>query len=258
MATERPKVGQQITISSGAMLENAVVTDVWDYADDHQTVYVVEYRTESGRNEHYTVCVSEDFSKELTKASGMPYYDRADAFKWDYYGANMDAVKKIANSYVEDWRTWRAKGMGLYIFSGVNGSGKTFLACCIGNEIVCRYNSQVEFVTVNDYIGMLVENKDRAAELRDSVLLIVDDIGAQNEKQDWIRDSIFRLVDYRYRAKLPTIYTSNMPLQLASKNDRVTSRMFELSHEVKLPEVSVREIIATKAKKEFLSGVMAA
>lgn len=256
MAMERPKVGQRIMIDAGAMHEEATVERVVEYQDETQKGFFVDYVTDVGGHWSDYWLESEDFSSQLLSNSGMPYKDRAKAFRWDYYHANMDIAKKIANSYVEDFRTWRQNGMGLYICSSINGSGKTYLACCIGNELVYRYNAQVEFITANDYIGLITEDKDTAWQVRDSILLIFDDIGSQNEKQDWIKDALFRLVDYRYRNKLPTIYTSNMPLKQASKNDRVTSRIYERSHELKLPEVSVREILADRAKKEFLEGVL--
>lgn len=257
MATVRPKVGEHITIKTASGSKQVVVVkSVYDYEDETQRGYFIDYKDENGRWGDKFVLESEDHSKKLVKRSGMPYYDLAKSFKWSYYGKHGDAAKKIANSYLEHWHDWRKNGRGLFICSETNGSGKTYLACCIGNELIVRYNSQVEFVTMNDYIALMSENRDRAAELRDAVLLILDDFGAQNEKQDWISDAVFRLVDHRYRTKLPTIFTSNMPMKKSSKNDRVTSRIFELSQVVKMPEVSVREIIATKAKEEFLQSVL--
>ena len=237
--------------------EVVTVLRVCDYEDDTPRGFWIDYVRDDGRYGDAFVLEGEDYSAALKANSGMPYTD-IKGFKWSYYGNSADKIRRIVKSYIDDWKKWRQSGRGLYICSEANGSGKTFLACCIGNELIRQYNAQVDFVTVNDYIGLMSEDKDRAFRLRDSVLLIVDDIGTQNEKQEWISDAVFRLVDYRYRQKLPTIYTSNMPLKRASKNDRVTSRMFELSHEIKMPDISVREILATKAKEEFLSEVIGA
>lgn len=249
----KPKVGERVELKDG---EIVTVTETWDYDDGNQNVTVVEYRTDSGRNEHFTILNSEDFSKQLKKTSGMPYHDRLDAFKWAYYTMNTEKVQKVVESYVTRFKEWRQSGSGLYIYSGVNGSGKTYLACCIGVELIHRYNVQVEFVTVGDYINLLTEDRAKVNRFRDSVVLILDDVGSQNEKQEWVKDALFRLVDYRYRSKLPTIFTSNMTMKESSKNDRTTSRIFDMAHDVKLPEFSVREMLAKKKKELFLKTVL--
>lgn len=249
----KPKTGDRIELKDGKIV---TVTEVWEHENEHMRGFCIEYVTEIGHHYHKFVVEGEDYSQGLKARSGMPYHDRLKDFKWSYYGVKLDAVQKIVNSYIQNFKEWRQSGCGLYIFSGVNGSGKTYLACCIGCELIHQYNAQVGFVTVGDYMALLAEDKNKAQALRDSVVLIVDDIGSQNEKQDWIKDALFRLVDYRYREKLPTIFTSNMTVKEASKNDRTTSRIFEMAHDVKLPEFSVREMLARKKKELFLQSVL--
>ena len=237
--------------------ELCTVLEVADCKDDHIEGWFLTVRTEGGRiygNEF--IVTSEDYSEDITRHSGMPYRQPLDAFKWGFYKADTSAVQKLVKAFVENFKQFRERGYGLYICSEINGSGKTYLACCIATEIVRRYNTQVSFVTLNDYIGMLSAKDPEAQNLKDSVLLIVDDIGAQSEQQAWISDAVYRLVDYRYRQNLPTIYTSNMAMNKASKNDRVVARIIDRSHEIRLPEFSVREMLANKNKMEFLREVM--
>lgn len=190
--------------------------------------------------------------------SRMPYRDDAKGFRWELYQTRVDTQKRIANAFILNWPRFFKDGQGLYICSEVNGSGKTYLACCLGTEVVKKHSIPLKFVTANDYIAMIREKDPTLDSIKECSLLIFDDIGAQGEKQEWISESIFRLVDHRYRNKLPTIYTSNLPIKQASKNDRTFSRIYERSFEIKLPEVSIREQKADAMKDEFLREVLSA
>lgn len=66
-------------------------------------------------------------------------------------------------------------------------------------------------------------------------LLLLDELGA-NKGSDWADAITFRLVDRRYNRCLPTIYTTNIPineLKLAL-GDRINSRLAQTATKVKL------------------------
>lgn len=256
METKHLKAGERIMIPTWSSSELCSVLSVAEYEDEHLTGRIVTVQLDDGRIYDEFITDSEDYSAEYTRRSGMPYHKRLDAFDWGYYGRDMTTTQRMVDAFVNRYDDFSSRGYGLYICSEVNGSGKTFLACCMAMELIKR-NIPVQFVTLNDYVGMLSAKDQAAADIRDAQCLIVDDIGAQGEKQEWISDAIYRLVDYRYRENLVTIYTSNMPLKKSSKNDRVVSRISETSHDVRLPEVSVRELLAAKKKQEFLRGLVA-
>ena len=118
----------------------------------------------------------------------------------------------------------------------------------------------MKFVQVLDYID-LIKRKDEDADMeRHSLkrcgLLILDDVGVQTEKQEWINNALFSLVDERYRNMLPTLYTSNVPIEKASGDDRIQSRIYGTSIPMLLPEVSVRDHLADKYRDEFLRTVL--
>lgn len=195
--------------------------------------------------------------------SGMPKeytYKRGKDFNWDYYQDDTGPQKSIANAFISRYEEFRRSGRGLYIYSATKGSGKTLLACCLANEVMERYNAVVKFVQVLDYID-LIKRKDEEADIeRHSLkrcgLLILDDIGVQTEKQEWINNVLCSLIDERYRNMLPTIYTSNTPIERASGDNRIQSRIYGTSIPLLLPEVSVRKHLADQYRGEFLRTVL--
>ena len=90
----------------------------------------------------------------------------------------------------------------------------------------------------------------------EAVLLIVDDIGATTEDKEWISNAIFRLVNWRHENLLPTIYTSNVPIEKLKTDDRIVSRIYEDSVPIIMPEVSIRRKKADKYRSEFLRQIL--
>lgn len=203
------------------------------------------------------------YAKERRDGSMMPneyLYKRGRDFDWSYYKEDTTIQKGIVNGFVSEYEKFRRTGRGLYICSKTKGSGKTLLACCLANEIIEKYSAVVKFCSVIDYIEFVKDKNDEAKEMVNSFkkcgLLVVDDIGVQTEKQDWIINSIFSLVDYRYRENLPTIYTSNLPIEKASSDDRIQSRIYKMSIPVCIPEVLVRMLLADENNKQFLKEIL--
>lgn len=187
-------------------------------------------------------------------------YKRAKDFQWDIYGENMDLQKKTVNAFIVNFAEFEKQGRGLYIYSETKGSGKTMLACCLCNEIIERYGIPVKFISVPDFVELVKDKRDECKEKVDSLhkvrLLVLDDIGAQTGKQEWIDNAIFRLVDYRKREFLPTIFTSNCDSEALKMDDRTVDRIVSISTEVKMPERSIRREKAEEANKKFIQGLL--
>ena len=187
-------------------------------------------------------------------------YKSARDFDWTQYNGNIDYQKRLVNAFVVNFGIFRSQGRGLYICSKTKGSGKTMLSCCIANEVLKSHDIPVKFISMPEYIE-LVKDKGEAAKTKitavmDAVLLIVDDIGAVTEDKDWISNAIFRLVNRRHENLLPTIYTSNIPIDRLKCDDRITSRIYEDSIPVMMPEISIRKKKADKSRQDFLDQVM--
>ena len=96
----------------------------------------------------------------------------------------------------------------------------------------------------------------RVKAIREATLLIVDDIGATTTYKDWDREKILALVDFRYKRKLLTIYTSNVESLELKCGDRAVERIYADTLDIKLPEVNVRRMKADKYKQEEIKNML--
>ena len=133
------------------------------------------------------------------------------------------------------------------------------LACCIANEVLNANDIPVKFISMPEYIELVKDKSEEAKEkinaVLEAVLLIADDIGATGDN-DWISNAVFRLVNRRHENLLPTIYTSNVPIEGLKYDDRIISRIYEDSIPVMMPEISIRKMKADKYRQEFLNQVI--
>ncbi len=101
-----------------------------------------------------------------------------------------------------------------------------------------------------------IETRRKTESLYQARLLVLDDIGAQTGKQEWIDNALFRLIDYRKREFLPTIFTSNCDSEQLKMDDRSVDRIVSISTEVKIPERSIRREKAAEANRKFIQGLL--
>ncbi|HWQ12872.1 MAG TPA: ATP-binding protein [Roseiflexaceae bacterium] len=128
-----------------------------------------------------------------------------------------------ARAYAEHPRGW-------LVLLGKYGVGKTHLAAAIANELL-RNHYQVLFAVVPDLLDHLrstfgpnseVEYDKRFEDIRDSHVLILDDLGTENAS-GWAREKLFQIINHRYNYAMPTVITSNRdPKDI---DQRIFSRM---------------------------------
>lgn len=200
--------------------------------------------------------------------TGVPSLMRdADITKFDFtkYSRDMTSLEKICESFVKEFADkWEKMGKGLYLWSKTPGSGKTFLACCLGKSVMCKQRLRMKFISVPDYIEKVSEGysikknggfDDPSKIYRECDLLIFDDIGAQLGKE-WQQTEIFRLVDERQKTGKVTIYTSNLHFEDLNVDERVKSRIQKTTICIQMPEESIRKKIANTEQEEFLKGIL--
>ena len=157
---------------------------------------------------------------------------------------------------------WQGSGKGIYLWSKTPGSGKTFLSCCIAKSIMLKHDLQMRFITAPDYISLVGDSYkkergelDKSVVYRECPLLVLDDIGAQVDK-DWQKQEMFRLINQRMSNGLVTMFTSNMSVENLNVDDRTKDRIIKSSVVVQMPEESIRRKKAKNEQDKFLENIL--
>lgn len=169
---------------------------------------------------------------------------------------NFEPVGSTKKAY-EIALNFQPKNGGL-LFLGDCGVGKTHLAAAIANRQIGK--APTLFISCPEFLlemreGISGRKKNQNYHLfelaRRVKLLVFDDIGAE-KSSEWVQDTLFILVNYRYEQMLPTIFTSNCTLgELEEKlGKRVQSRIIEMCRCVKMEGVDWR----IKHRKQAMEG----
>ncbi len=138
---------------------------------------------------------------------------------------SLETAYRTAMDFAEEPEGW------LLIF-GPNGSGKTHLAAAIANRCRARGERPVFFFVADllDYLRHLMSDETGPGflegfnQLKNAPLLILDDLGAQSDVA-WVRDRLFQLINHRYAARLPTVFTATNEAIGRVIEERVIARL---------------------------------
>ena len=152
-----------------------------------------------------------------------------ESFKPQGYGLpprqreNLKRAYELAQEFARDPKGW-------LVLSGGYGCGKTHLGAAIANYRL-EQGEPVLFVVVPDLLDHLratfspnsaVAYDKRFETVRTAPLLILDDLGTQSSTP-WANEKLYQIINYRYNAQLPTVVTTNRPLD--EIDPRLLSRM---------------------------------
>lgn len=143
-----------------------------------------------------------------------------------------NAVKK----YAEQFKQFRADGMGLLLHGPV-GTGKTFFAACVANAVVSQgYKARMtNFEQIEKALWDAGEKAQYMRELMRYDLLVLDDLGTER-KSEYMQEIVYNVIDGRYRAGLPVIITTNLTADELTKTDEIGySRIYDRILERCLP-----------------------
>ncbi len=118
--------------------------------------------------------------------------------------------RKLGLNYVEKFKEIEKENIGL-IFTGSVGTGKTFLAAAIANELInkeIRVKMTNFSVILNDMTNFEINKNKYIENLNKFNLLIIDDFGMERDTA-FATEHIFNIIDSRYRANKPLIDTRN-------------------------------------------------
>lgn len=119
---------------------------------------------------------------------------------------------------------------GWLVLSGDYGCGKTHLASAIANYRG-DLGDTVLFIVVPDLLDHLratfnptstITYDRRFEEIRRAPFLVLDDLGTESATP-WAKEKLFQLINHRYAANLPTVFTTS--LKIEQIEPRIRSRM---------------------------------
>lgn len=130
---------------------------------------------------------------------------------WCFGSADRSRIIEVAKRYCGVFDNCREDGFGIF-FSGNVGTGKTFAAACIANDLLTK-GFKVRMTSFATIMGKIQEDFSRRNEIIQEMvsydLLIIDDFTAERNT-DYANEQIFSVIDGRYRAKRPMIFTANV------------------------------------------------
>lgn len=218
-------------------------------------------------------CMKNQVIKKILRISHLTFQMqkyRFENFSFKYYSSQChDNIKNIsyrdsarlaynaAKKFVQDCLNDKTS-TGL-LFTGQVGSGKTYLACCIANELITN-RKPVLFLVVPDFLDSIKATYNAKTyqytehELVDGAkrvpVLIMDDLGAHNYTE-WTKNKLYSIINYRLNHYLPTVITTNISLEDLAEyiGERTTSRLFQMCKAYRLlVEVDIR--IVKRQEKE--------
>ena len=207
--------------------------------------------------------------QQVKKSADIPssFYDkRLKDFDWGVYirddgtMENTEDKQRAVRSFVDQFEIWEGKNVGLYICGKTKGSGKTFLASCICNELIATRAIRTRFVRASELIDISQSGDRNAFDeykrnpmklLNECKFLVIDDLGQKNTGGEWLEDILFKLLDYRMTNKRMTIITSNLDIKELPFNERIIDRLDKITVPMHLPEIAVRTKEARENRSEL-------
>ena len=187
-------------------------------------------------------CAAEELEKEhaiheaeenLMRIQQMKSAGLQDRTFYHYTFERCDASQEnaaYAKRYVEHFSEMAQTGQGL-LFWGNVGTGKTFLAGCIANALLEQKIPvlMTSFPKILNALGGLysAERNEYLASLNRYTLLVIDDMGIERESQYTV-ETIYTVIDERYKSGKPFIITTNIQLDaLKNPQDVEHARIYD-------------------------------
>lgn len=159
--------------------------------------------------------------------------DSLAAKTFDTFDDEVPGVQEAFLAAVE----FAMKPRGWLVLVGQPGCGKTHLAAAVSWMRLSEQQKQkqfpsVYFASVPDLLETLKASFGATGsdaydqlfrQIRTVDLLVLDDLGT-NQRSEWAEQALFQIINYRYNAEVPTIFTANLE-GMRVLSERVRSRL---------------------------------
>ena len=214
-----------------------------DYLDPIYTCPKCKDTGNTGNEWCECICrISNEFAAAELNRNAPLSRSRFDNFSLEHYpekdDANNTSPREIMKQNLEACkqfaRDFNGNGNGLCMI-GATGLGKTHLSLSIANAVI-ENGFCVVYVSVPELIRKIQDeqiNKKTDTTMSlvlSSDLLILDDLGAENNSSDWNISLLYEIINTRQNHSLPMIINTNLsPRQLKEiYHDRLSSRMISM------------------------------
>lgn len=153
-----------------------------------------------------------------------------------------------ARNYAANWDAVREHNVGMLLMGKV-GVGKSYAAACICNALLDR-GVPCHMTGFGRILSMEWEERARfVSTLSRYELLVLDDLGVQRNS-DLAKETVFNVVDERYRSRKPLIVTTNLGMgDLQNPRNISEERVFDRLLEVCGPIICEGENLRQKGGK---------
>ena len=156
-----------------------------------------------------------------------------------YYGARLSTFDQaddnkgaynLAKNYVAQFPEMLSRNQGL-LFWGDIGTGKTYTACVIANELLDRGYTVYSLSFAKLFQQVNGSEEELMYRVKTVDLLILDDLGTERTT-DYGSEKVYAVIDARYRCGKPAIYTTNLTLTAMRevgdiRQKRIYDRIFQ-------------------------------
>lgn len=137
--------------------------------------------------------------------------------------------------YADRWDEMYRTDSGLLLW-GNTGNGKTFAAACIANQLIDR-GIPAMITSFPRILSAGYDKREIVEQMQYYPLVVIDDLGAERES-DYALETVYMIIDERYKAKKPLIVTTNLTLNEICKPKNMTyKRIYERVLEMCSPVV---------------------
>lgn len=132
--------------------------------------------------------------------------------------------------YADAWDDMRRENNGLLLW-GNTGNGKTFAAACIANELIDR-GIPAMITSFPRILNAGYDKQEIVEQVHYYPLMVIDDLGAERSSE-YAMETVYTVIDERYKSKKPLIVTTNLTLDELRKPknmdyQRIYDRVIEM------------------------------
>lgn len=203
-----------------------------DFSKNHDGLFNSKFSEEERRQiceemekEHLEMVRAFVQEQHMLKKKYDPKYQWIDfGYRCKFFkDSKYDSITKKGQIFIDRFNDFfRPQHKGIYI-SGTVGTGKSFLASMIANEMADQ-GYIIYMARINDAIDKFNDLNDKSIsnmiKNRAFNLIILDDLGS-SRTTDYQVERLYNLIDTIYTAQIPLIITTNLPIGALAKEQNI-------------------------------------